>query len=212
MNKLSLSFIILFLNISCKKGIINETLQKEEWKIKTVDNRIISIELQNFEDDSIKLLIPKYWKIERNTNSWKYFPYNNKNPKLYFAISKYDSSKIEMEMQEYLREGIKQVSEKIDTFRYILKKLTFKNRKSGYILTLFTSEKGIDYVTYSLIYKDEKIIFDFAFKTLNDGKVNEVNYRKFLLITQNFEFNNKRILDGEKLVIEKEKEIKLENL
>jgi hypothetical protein len=80
------------------------------------------------------------------------------------------------------------------------------------LLTIFTKEKNRNYIAYSLIYQPENIIYDFAFKTLDDEKQNEVNYRKFLLIVQSFEDNNDMIIDGSKFIVNDEKELKFEDL
>jgi uncharacterized ubiquitin-like protein YukD len=172
----------------------------------------ITADWKDYKDEEIHLKIPKNWQIRKFDDVWKYFPYNDKNSKLYFSIQKYETSTIGLNDKEYLKEGFRQISEKIDKFHYVLKKLSFNNNKRCYILTIFTNEKGIDYVTYCLIYQPDDIIYDFAYKTVRDEEQDELNYRKFLLIVQGSVINGNKIIDGSTLIVDNEEKITFEEI
>lgn len=208
-------FIILATLNACKKDNstdITADIEENPWKIKKENNQIVNIKWKQFENDSVKLKIPNDWQIEPSKDSWMYFPNDKNNPKLYFSIMKYNVAEVKLDAKKYLTEGFKQISDKINEFHYILKRLSFANGKDCYILTIQTEENDGKYISYSLIYQPENIIYDFAFKTLDDPKSNEINYRKFLLIAQSLEDNNDMIIDGSKFIVKDEKELKFEDL
>lgn len=208
-------FIFLVIFNGCKKNENSETIKKvgeKFWKIKKENNQIVKIKWKQFENDSARLKIPNDWKVKSSEDAWLYFPTASDNAKLYYSVIKYDVAKINMNSRDYMIEAFKQVSDKIDNFHYILKELSFKNGTHCYILTIFTKEKGVNYITYDLVYQPENLLFDFTFKTIDDKEFNEINYRKFLFILQSFEFNNDKIIDGSKFIIDEEKEIKFEEL
>ncbi len=207
MNKyLTLSLLAIFILVACQKRHTN----KFQWLIETSDNKTSIIDLKKFKDDSVEVKIPKNWNIKISSDIWKYFPYDENNPKLYFAIQKYNSNEIGMNSKEYVMEGFKQVSDKIDKFHYTIKRLSLKNGKVCYLSTIFTNEKGINYITYSLVCESDSLIYDFAFKVIENEKDNIVDYRKFLLIAQSFEFNNIAPIGNETII--KEEEIKFEDI
>ena len=214
-NKLFFLFIALIVFNACKKAENIETNTSSNnhfWEIKSQDARPVIVDWEQYENDTIKIKTPIGWRIKKSTDSWIFFPYDKKNPKLYFAITKYNVAEVNLNAKSYLIEGFKQISDKIDEFHYILKKLSFANGTECYLLTIFTKEKNRNYITYSLIYQPENFIYDFAFKTLNNQKDNEVNYRKFLLIAQSFEDDKNMIIDGSKFIINEEKVLKFEDL
>lgn len=190
-------FSILIIFVGCQKNneIKNPKNGKENiWEIKSIGKSITRIKWKEYKNDSLKLKVPIEWNEKKQKDSWVYFPLDKNNTKLYFAIMKYYASEINMNLEEYLKEGFNQVSNKIDEFRYVLKKLDLNNSTHCYILTIFTKEKGKRYITYSLVYQSKNQINDFAYKTFDDEKTNEINYRKFLLIVFSFEFNKKKYL------------------
>ena len=196
MNKLIMLFLTVVITISCHES----------------ESDKITADWKDYKDEEIHLKIPKNWQIRKFDDVWKYFPYNDKNSKLYFSIQKYETSTIGLNDKEYLKEGFRQISEKIDKFHYVLKKLSFNNNKRCYILTIFTNEKGIDYVTYCLIYQPDDIIYDFAYKTVRDEEQDELNYRKFLLIVQGSVINGNKIIDGSTLIVDNEEKITFEEI
>ena len=207
--------ILLIIFVSCQRNgdVKNPKNTKENiWEIKNNSGSITQIKWKEYKSDSITLKVPIEWNEKKQKDSWLYFPQDKNNTKLYFGITKYDASVINMNLEEYLKEGFNQVSNKIDEFRYILKKLDFNNSTHCYILTIFTKEKGQKYITYSLVYQSKNQIYDFAYKTFDDVKTNEINYRKFLLIVFSFEFNRKKIFESPNLLINGEKELKFEDL
>ena len=213
-NKHFLLLIILIVLSACKKTENTEesATNKHFWEIKNKSTYPVIVKWEQYQNDTIKIKIPIGWRIKKSNESWMFFPYEKNNPKLYFATNKYDVAIVNLNAEKYLIEGFKQISNKIDEFHYVLKKLSFANGTDCYLLTIFTKEKNRNYLTYSLIYQPQNIIYDFAFKTIDDQKQNEVNYRKFLLIVQSFEFNNDKIIDGSKFIVNDEKELKFEDL
>lgn len=213
-NKLFFLSIALIVFNACKKAEIIEapTTNNNFWEIKNKNTRPVKVNWEQYENDSIKLKTPSGWEIEKSKDAWMFFTYAAKNPKLYFSIMKYNVAEVNLNAEEYLIEGFKQLSDKIDTFHYILKKLSFANGTNGYLLTIFTKENNRNYITYDLVYQPENIIYEFSFKTLDIQKSNELNYRKFFLIVQSFEVNNDLIIDGSKFVVNGEEEIKFEDL
>ncbi|MFM9989570.1 hypothetical protein [Flavobacterium sp.] len=214
-NKYFFLFIALIALNACKKAEnIEATMPTNNhfWEIKNKGGRPIIVNWEQYENDTIKIKTPIGWKIKKSKDSWIFFPYEKNNPKLYFSIMKYNVAEVNLNAEKYLIEGFKQISDKIDKFHYLLKKLSFANGTNCYLLTIFTKEKNRNYITYDLVYQPENIIYEFTFKTLDDEKNNEVNYRKFLLITQSLEVNNDMIMDGNKFIISEEKEIKIEDL
>lgn len=207
MNKYHHLFLfVIFLLVACRNSNSNgiNINTSNQWEIKTIDNKISIINFKIFKDDSIELKTPTEWKIQEQKDTWKYFPYDANNTKLYFAIQKYDSEQIEMNSKEYLIEGFKQVSDKINEFHYVLKRLNFKDGQVCYICTIFTKEKDIDYITYSLISQSGNLIYDFTLKTKESNKTNEVDYRKFLLIVQSFAFDHNKPI-GNRIIVKEEK-------
>ena len=211
-------FLLLLVFIvfnSCKKNENIETKMSTKnnlWEIRNKDAQPVIVEWEQYQNDTVKIKTPIGWRFKKSKDAWIFFSFDKNHPKLYFAISKYNVAEVKLNSESYLIEGFKQISNKIDKFRYILKKLSFANGTDCYLLTIFTKEKNLNYITYSLIYQPENIIYDFAFKTLDDEKQNEVNYRKFLLIVQSFEDNNDMIIDGSKFIVNDEKELKFEDL
>ncbi|WP_026705240.1 hypothetical protein [Flavobacterium soli] len=207
--------ILLIIFIGCQRNndVKNPKSTKENiWEIKSNGENITQIKWKEYENDSLTLKVPIEWNETPQKDSWVYFPQDKNNTKLYFGIMKYNTSVINMNLEEYLKEGFHQVSSKINGFRYILKKLDFNNSTHCYILTIFTKEKGEKYITYSLVYQSKNQIYDFAYKTFDDEKISEINYRKFLLIVFSFEFNRKKIFESPNLFINREKELKFEDL
>ena len=208
-------FIFLMVFSGCKKNENSETTEnvaKNFWKIEKENSQIVKIKWKQFENDSVRLKIPYGWKVKFSKDAWLYFPSASDNNKLYYSVIKYDVAKINMNSRDYIIEAFKQVSDKIDNFHYILKEVSFKNNTHCYILTIFSEEKGVNYVTYDLVYQPENLLYDFTFKTIDDKDFNEINYRQFLLILQSFEYNNENIIDGSKFIIDKERELKFEEL
>lgn len=207
MNKYHHLFLfVIFLLVACRNSNSNgiNINTSNQWQIKTVDNKISIINFKTFKDDSIELKTPTEWKMQEQKDSWKYFSYDANNPKLYFAIQKYDSEQIEMNSKEYLIEGFKQVSDKINEFHYVLKRLKFKDEQVCYICTIFTKEKDVDYITNTLICQSGNLIFDFSLKTKESNKTNEVDYRKFLLIVQSFACDHNKPI-GNRIIVKEEK-------
>jgi len=214
-NKQFLLVIALIVLNACKKAENIETAistSNHFWEIKNKNAQPVVIDWEQYENDTIKIKTPLGWKIEKSQDAWVFFPYEKNNSKLYFSIMKYNVAEVNLNVEQYLKEGFKQISDQIDKFHYILKKLSFANGTNCYLLTIFTKENNRSYIGYSLIYQPENIIYDFAFKTIDDQKSNEVNYRKFLLIVQSFEFKNNKIIDGAQFVVNQEKEMKFEDL
>ncbi len=214
-NKGFFLFIILIFFNSCKKTESDETTlstKDHSWEIQKKGLKPIIIKWNQYQNDTIKIKTPIDWRVMNSKEAWLLFSYAKENPKLYFSIMKYNIDEINLNSDKYMVEIFNQISAKTDNFRYILKKLNFSNGTHCYMLTIFTKEKNQDYITYDLIYQPKKIIYDFAFKTLNNEKNNEINYRKFLLIVESFEFKNEKIIDDSKFIINQEKRMKFEDL
>lgn len=210
-----LFFLITLITLNaCKKAenIEDMTPTNHSWEISDKNGKSVFVDWVQYQNDSLKIKTPPSWRIQKSKDSWVFFPYEKNNPKLYFSIMKYNVAEVNLNAEEYLLEGFNQISEKIDKFHYVLKELNFANGSKCYLLTIFTKEKQRKYITYSLIYQPDNIIYDFAFKTIDDEKYNEINYRKFLLIVQSFEDHSNIIIDGSSFIVKEENKIKFEDL
>lgn len=202
--------VVFLIFIGCKNE--NHSVKNQELKVNNLKKKLSYEKFYTLENDSLQLTIPFNWKFEKSNDVWLYLSCSETNKKLYFSVSKYKKTEVGMDLKEYVIEGFKQISSKIDKFKYVLKKLDFEDGGFCFILTTFTSEIDNQYVTYSLIYESNNTIYDFAFKTLNVKEINELNYREFLLIIQSFQFNNEQIINDANFLVTKESKLKYEDL
>ncbi len=136
---------------------------------------------------------PRAWHAV-NQNSFYFFAYiDTINKKEYYVVGKFPQDSIYHLELDYLSEVYRQLT--LDTLEMLisfdLKKLTFRNDESYYGEYVTQESNGVKYVTYSMVFRHSKYIYDITVKIVSFAEVGH-SYL-FEAILYNFQLNNKHV-------------------
>jgi hypothetical protein len=201
--------------LSCKNDNPSHVQEQciGEWEYKSHDtHKLNKIKWKCYLSDSVKVHIPHHWTPHSMNGSLLYVSLNKSDPKIFYSIIQYDAVAIGMNSESYIKEGFKQISDELDKFNYIIRRVDFGNKDYCYIVTYFTKENNKMYVTYNLIYNRKNKIYDFGYKVLYNADTNEFNYNTFLFVNLSFKFNGEEVFNKKDKFYQASNSLKIEDL
>ncbi|MGN6477545.1 MAG: hypothetical protein ACTHKV_09995, partial [Flavipsychrobacter sp.] len=143
---------------------------------------------------------PSNWTPQRQGNILFLSDLNDSIDHTFFAITRYDKTGNNMQMNDYIKEVYSQL--KTDTFEKILnysfKEINYQNRKAYYgeYLTLIN---GKEYICFSMYTNLNQILFDISLKVLKIDKEKYYNIFQNLLYT--YKTNGRNLFDQNEKII-----------
>lgn len=201
-NKLRYSLLILIcFSCSKKQDETNSpgTIKANEFKFK---NEGILTDWRCFDVDKDKVCVPDKWEtIKGHTFHFFANVKTEERDNNFFVVVRYDTSVVEVDLEKYLQEVVKQV--KADTneiskegnFRY----LTFEGSPPCYFGEFITEINGKQYHTYLMYTIRFGYLYDFTLKTQAVDKDNL--YRDFRNVLFNYQVGSQYLFKKEDPIV-----------
>lgn len=151
-----------------KDGQPDDTLNVESFEFK----RGKKLDAKDWSCDALKedvVCYPSNWKVikQKSTDFFAYLDTANKDA--FFAIAKYDMKLTKINTRVYLKTGYGQLlADTTEKFiGYTVKELIFNN-KNTYYGEYYTSIGGQEYLSYSMVFEREGVLYDVILKVRRD--------------------------------------------